>query len=408
MCINNEKLTFCTCSEKEVKASDNFDSEIYYTWLLTSYIGYKESRIRGKILMPSKDLGKGLTLDRILEILNSDLSYFDFDYHPKELDCFRIKNNLKYPFHQYFSVIYKNNLWQQGSNPAFVSLTKTIAQGRISREVTESKKTRNWLVSQEKLSIIQLFDKLLSEKDVTEQWQFITALANRFPKESFQKAINLCNANSKTEKIYGFRLMSQLYESEYNLKQIKSFLFKRVESENDKEIIETLIFSLTSNLSLLKDDEIKSLLSLKERGDNFKVVLMDELINYNHKLVIDFFVELCRDTNLGVKQKAIMNLSYEDDLDTPKVRKVLWENVENQNKKVRQYSIYGLALRKDNNIKSILEKELKYIDNDSSLILEAIEELGNKRMKPLLESKLEQLNNNKYLSKLLIDTIENI
>jgi hypothetical protein len=110
-----------------------------------------------------------------------------------------------------------------------------------------------------------------------------------------------------------------------------------------------------------------------------------------------------------VKQKAIINLSYENDLDTPQIRKVLWENVENQNKKVRQYSIYGLALRKDNNIKSILEKELQYIDNDDSLILEAIEELGDKKMKPLLESKLEQLDSdNKYLSKLLIDTIENI
>jgi hypothetical protein len=409
MCINNEKLTFCTCSEKEVKASDNYDSEIYYTWLLTSYIGYKKSRIRGKLLMPSNDLEKGLTVSRILEMLNSNLNYFDFNYHPKELDCLHIDNNLKHPFYQYFSVIYKNNLWQRGSNPAFVSLTKTIAQGRISKEVTEPEKTSNWLVSQEKLSVNQLFDKLLSEKNIKEQWRFITALVNRFPKESFQKAYNLCNTNSKTDKISGFRLMSKLYESEYNLEQIKSFLFKRVESENDKEIIETLIFSLTSNLSLLRDEEIKSLLSLKERGDNFKVVLMDELISYNHKLVIDFFLELCIDTNLGVKQKAIMNLSYEDDLDTPKIRKVLWENVENQNKKVRQYSIYGLALRKDNNIKSILEKELQYIDNDGSLILEAIEELGDKKMKPLLESKLEQLNSdNKYLSKLLIDTIENI
>lgn len=386
MCINNEKLTFCTCSEKEAKATDNYDSEIYYTWLLTSYVGYKESRVRGKILMPSEDLGKGLTLSRILEMLNSNLSYFDFDYHPKELDCLRIDNNLKHPFYQYFSVIYKNNLWQKGSNPAFVSLTKTIAQGRISREVIEPEKTSSWLVSQDKLSANQLFDKLLSEKNIKEQWRFITALVNRFPKESFQKAYNLCKANSKTNKIYGFRLMFKLYESEYNLEQIKSFLFKRVESENDKEIIETLIFTLTSNPSLLRDEEIKSLLSLKERGNQLKIILMDELISYNHKLVIDFFVELCRDTNLGVKQKAIMNLSYEEKLDTPKIRKALWENVESQNKNLRQYSIYGLALRKDNNIKSILEKELQYIDNDDSLILDAIEELGDEKMKPLLES----------------------
>lgn len=142
MCSNNEKLTFCTCSEKEDKASDNCDSEIHYTWRLTSYVGYKESRIRGKILMPSKDLGNGLTLSRILELLNSNFSYFDFDYHPKELDCLHIDNNLKHPFYQYFSVIYKNNLWQQGSNPAFVSLTKTIAQGSISKEVTEPKKDK--------------------------------------------------------------------------------------------------------------------------------------------------------------------------------------------------------------------------------------------------------------------------
>ena len=409
MCINSEKLTFCTCSEKQVKSSDNYESEIYYTWLLTSFIGYKKSKLIGKILMPSKDLGKGLTLHRILEMLNANLSYFDFDYHPKELDSFQIRNNLKHPFYEYFSVIYKDGFWQEGNNLAFVSLTKTIAEGKILKEVTEPEKTSNWIVSQNKLSMSQLFDKLLSEKDITNQWRFINALVNRFPKESFQKAYSLCRSNSKTDKIYGFRLMFKLYESEYNLEQIKSFLLKKIASENDKEILEILIFSLKSNLSLLKDEEIKSLLSLKERSDYFKIVLADELINYNHELIIDFFVELCRDKNLGVKQKAIINLSYKNDFNTPKVRKVLWENVENQNKEVKQHSIYGLALRKDHKIRSVLEKELQHLHNENSLILDAIEELGDKKMKPLLKSKLEQLNDDdKYLSELLIEVIESM
>ncbi|WP_422104034.1 hypothetical protein [Winogradskyella sp.] len=406
MCIKNEKLIFCTCSEKEDKTSDHYVKDIYYTWLLTSYIGYRKSRIRGKILMPSKDLGQGLTLTRILNMLNSDLSYFDFDYHPKELDCLHIDNGLKHPYYQYFSVIYKNNLWQQGRNPAFVSITKTIAQGRILREVSEPKKTNSWLVSQEKLSVSQLFDNLLSDNNDEEQRQFITALANRFPKASFQKALYLCNVNSIKDKISGFRLMAELYESEYNLEQIKSFLFDKLSSENEKEILEILLFALTSNLNVLGDKEIKSLLSLKERSDSFKLRLMDVFSGFNHPLVVDYFIEICRDNNWEVKEEAIMNLSHEYDWDTPEIRKVLWENAENQHKVLRQYAIYGLANRKDNKIKSILEKELQSIDNNDALILEAIEELGDLNMIPLLESKLEKIDKNKHLSKLLLKTIQ--
>jgi len=406
MCVNNEYLTFCTCSERDPKASDYYDTEIYYTWLLTRYIGRRESSRRGKILKPSEDLGKGLTLPTILGQLNSNSIYFDFDYHPNDLDCLSISNNLKHPFYEYFSLIYKNDIWQEGSNPAFVSSTKTIAHGKISRKVDEPEKTRKWLVSRDKLSLNQLFDKLLNEKNIQEQWRFITALVNRFPQESFDKALDLSQSNSKTHKIHGFRLMQELYESEYKLDQVKSFLFEKVESESDKEIIEILIYSLTSNPSLLRGEQIISLLSIKERGDNFKILLLDELLPYNHKLVIDFLLELCRDNNLGVQQKAIMELSCNDVLDSPKIRKELWLHVESKNKKISQYCIFGLALRRDYDIKPILEKEFQYIDNAGSLILKAIES-GKKKIKPHLQPILDGLiGDTKILSGLLIDLID--
>jgi len=405
MCINNEKLTFCTCSETQVKSSENYDSEIYFTWILTSYIGRKQSRIRGKMLMPSKDLGEGLTLNRILEMLNSGLSYFDFDYHPKELDCFHLSNNLEHTFYQYFSVIYKNNFWQEGRNQAFVSLTKTIAEGRILRGVAESEKTSNWLVSRDKLTVNELFDKLLSKKNNKEQRLFINALVNRFPNESYDKALYLCNLNPKIDKILGFELIGALYDSEHNFEQIKSFLFEKLKTENDKEILVKIVRSLTLKLDLLSDAEIANLISVKEKGNDLKIVLIDELKGCNHKNIIDFFIELGRDTNWGVKQKMIIDLSYEEDIDTPEIRKVLWENVENQNRKVRLHSIYGLAMRKDNNIKAILEKELQFITYDDSLILRAIKEIGDLNMIPSLELKLKKVSTNDDFARSIMSTI---
>lgn len=409
MCIKNTKLTFCSCTTEDNNIIPNDKNEIYYTWILTSYLGSKQTSLRGKILMPTNDLGNGLDLNNTIEMLNSGLNYFDFNYHPKENDCLHINNGCDYPEYQYFSVIFKNNTWQKGRNPVFTSITKTIAKGKISKETSQPTKGYKWLISKKQLSLSELLDKISSKDHFNQQHTIISELVKRFPKDSFNKAEDLCKSNSKTNKILGFRLLMQLYRSKYNTKALQPILFDKLRTEDDTEILKILIATLSINITSFSNEDIECLIALKAKDESIKPILMDVFINANHPSVIDFFIESCRDPNWKVKEYALIKLSHTKKWDSTEIRQVLWENVENQHIKLKHHSIYGLACRKDSNIKLLLEKELHNIDKNGTLILEAIEEFEDFTMVPLLESKLEQIQNtNKYVAKLLLQTIQKI
>ena len=124
MCNNVSKIKFCTCDIGEARLPN-----IYY-WTLSRFIGFRESDILGKLVIPSEDLGNNITTDIILNILNN-YQPFDFNYSPDESDTLNIFLSTIDVRHKYFSLIFKNGKWQVGRNPAFVSSTQEIATGTI-------------------------------------------------------------------------------------------------------------------------------------------------------------------------------------------------------------------------------------------------------------------------------------
>ena len=102
-----------------------------YTWILTQYLGENNRRLMGKILPPIRDLDNGITVDVILEQLNTNSESFDFDYISSERDCLNI--SIPHPTERlrYFSIIYLDGKWKEGQNDVFNSKTKVIAEGKI-------------------------------------------------------------------------------------------------------------------------------------------------------------------------------------------------------------------------------------------------------------------------------------
>ncbi len=77
MCQEKNKFIFCTCDG--ARETLNHSTELaHYTWTLTNYLGQKESLVRGKIVLPKRDLGNGLTIEYIVNQLNNNES-FDFE-----------------------------------------------------------------------------------------------------------------------------------------------------------------------------------------------------------------------------------------------------------------------------------------------------------------------------------------
>jgi hypothetical protein len=359
-------------------------------------------------MRPSSDLGNGLTEKIILEMLNSGQSYFDFEYEPKESDCLKITNGLEHPRYEYMSLIHKNGEWQKGSNPAFSSSIETIAKGRFLRSKEDSNATKKWLVSQRQLSEKELFQYLLSAKSHLEQEEYMTALIKRFPGQTYQNAQRLGTSNDPKDRILGIRIMTELSKSNYHVKLIRSYLHHKLASETDQEILETLIFSLTSDQPAFSDEDAKRLISVKDKGPRLKIVLMEELIAFDNEIILDFFVELGRDINWGVKKQAIKHISCAIDENTPKIRALLWENVGNEDKNIHQNAIYGLACRKDNKIKPVLVTALENSLHCDPIIIEACEVLGDLNMIPLLESHLNKAGTNRKCHRLLTNAIQAI
>lgn len=126
MCTPNTELQFCTCVEGDI-----YEAKDTYIWTLRSYVGSKESLIRGKIMKSTEDFENGISAENILSKLN-DGNIFDFDYTPQERDTlhisFNAKNRVEY---KYFSLIFRDGIWQKGRNPVFVSIEKNISKGEL-------------------------------------------------------------------------------------------------------------------------------------------------------------------------------------------------------------------------------------------------------------------------------------
>lgn len=126
MCTANNEIKFCTCAEGNIDEIKNI-----YIWTLNRYMSSKESRIRGIIMRPIEGFENGISTDGILSKLNMG-NIFDFEYTPQERDTLQIRFNAKHRVeYQYFSLIFKDKIWQKGRNPAFTSKEEKIAEGEV-------------------------------------------------------------------------------------------------------------------------------------------------------------------------------------------------------------------------------------------------------------------------------------
>ncbi len=81
-------------------------------------------------MRPSDQLDEYIHMQEIIKEMNTR-NCFDFDYSPQEEDTLHFDNGKKHPEYAYFSLIYRNNMWQEGNNPAFTSRKTQLAEGIV-------------------------------------------------------------------------------------------------------------------------------------------------------------------------------------------------------------------------------------------------------------------------------------
>lgn len=148
MCDYSDGIKFCSCDNEKIKFREpkvftkkngklieqenplNFDIPLQYIWTLFKFDGEKEITEIGRYIMPSNDLGNGLSADWIALNLNCK-NCFDFDYTPKEGDNLKIQQNII--LSPYLPFIYKNNQWVIDHHSPWSTETNNPSQTRKNR-----------------------------------------------------------------------------------------------------------------------------------------------------------------------------------------------------------------------------------------------------------------------------------
>lgn len=406
MCQANNRIIFCSCVDKNEDPSTD-ELTVYYTWDLVRYLGSRESKVRGKIMMPKKDLGNGITLDAIRDQLNSDVTTFDFDYEPSERDCLRLEISHPIERFRYFKLIFIDGQWTSGANDVFTSITEEIGRGNIKRNINSSLKDQWVTITKDTIEI--LFEKLLTTTDTKKQWDCIAELVQRKPEISFYKGHVLTTSNSYMERLVGTRIFVKLYDSDYEPEKVLNIFFDLLKSEEEEEIISLILSVISYDNKNFSDQQIEFLCKFKSYGDDVKYSLMDAFSELENEKVMDVFIQLSKDKNPEIRETAIFNLGHLTEVDITKIKEALWNSVQDKNKQVRHYAIEALSERKNEDIKDILLKELETIDGHGNLILDAIENLNDKSFIPHIELQIEKHKNTaNHLTKLLQSTLDHL
>ena len=409
MCKNTQHFIFCSCSmDSDSKENDEF---LYYSWHLSQYLGPKSSLRRGKIMKDENDLGNELTLDHILNQLNSGIISFDFKYSPKERDSLRI--SIPHPTKriQCFSVIFINNKWKAGSNNLFTSITKTLNRGKVKERLIDNQKNipvDHWLILKQE-SIETIYDRLLNLKlSNDEQRELITEIVVRNPDLVYNKSHELEASFYNNDRLIGILGLIHLYYSGYKRTKIFSQFLDILYIEKNNNIVSLLLSTLQDDNEKMTERDIDFIYELDRSDDEIKLSLMDAFMDLDYEKAIRTFIELCSDENLSIQQSAIFNLGAIHTVNNQDIRDVLWSKCSNKNQELRYNAILGLASRQDKRVVDILLKELENIDNKGLTLLEAIEELEDSRFIPILKRKSLEIEEKSSIFKWINHTINHL
>jgi hypothetical protein len=138
MCDKIYDFKLCTCIDKPAihnkKSRRNKNKEKQadvYKWTLLRYVETVHSGEMGRVIMPSKDIGEGLTEEFVLEKLNT-ANCFDFNYTPQDRDSLKIQLNDRWD--KYLAFGYENGKWTIGASfDAFNDVLKDIGKGELKK-----------------------------------------------------------------------------------------------------------------------------------------------------------------------------------------------------------------------------------------------------------------------------------
>jgi hypothetical protein len=235
----------------------------------------------------------------------------------------------------------------------------------------------------------KLFLRLLNNKSDKTYWDNISELRSRPKKSVFQKCHDLINSEIPKERMIGIDVLAQLGITPrpfYN-ETIKLY-FDILPNEMDYKVLKALFYAIGHNNDNLNQKQINKLIAFKTSEDNaVRQGLVSSLLGVDNNQAIDTLIDLSNDTVSSIRNWATFGIGSQIETNSDKIKKALWNRINDKNQDTKLEAIVGLAHRKEMNVKEVIKQELTR-GEFGTLLFEAIELLDCVEFIPLLKNNL--------------------
>lgn len=257
----------------------------------------------------------------------------------------------------------------------------------------------------------KLFQRLLENRTQRTYWENISELRKRVNQEVYDLSTELAKSDNDSEKIIGIDVLAQLgFNPRFNKSQTVKLYFELLENHQSPKVLYSILHAIGHNNEDLKSNQISKLAEFKNhRYSSVRYSLVHSLSGVESELAINTLIELSKDKNIEIRDWATFAIGSQIETNNTEIINALWERIQDEDEKTRHEAIAGLSKRRDSRVKEILKKELENINDHGSLILESIEDYGDKDFIPLLEKQIEtNKKTNQVNGEWLLDSLETL
>jgi hypothetical protein len=237
----------------------------------------------------------------------------------------------------------------------------------------------------------KLFLRLINNRSERTYWENIRELRSRANENIFKHCIRLTKSSNQKERIIAIDVLAQLGLTPRPFyKESKKIFFDFLKKEKNLKVLFSVLYAIGHNNDKLTSQEVAIICSFqKSKDEGIREGLVSALLSVDNKLAIETLINLTSDKAAHIRDWATFGIGTQIDKDNKIIREALRKRVDDKNQETKLEAIVGLAKRKDNRVKEIIERELMNGEY-GTLLFEAIEELKEKDFLPLLRRNLKK------------------
>ncbi len=237
----------------------------------------------------------------------------------------------------------------------------------------------------------KLFFRLINNKSDKTYWDNVRELRSRANENIFKSCIKLTKSSIPKERIIAIDILAQLGLTPRPFdKESKKVFFDFLKKEKNLKVLFSTLYAIGHNNDKLTSQDVELICSFqKSKNEGIRESLVSALLSVDTRLAIETLINLTNDKAAHIRDWATFGIGTQIDRDNKIIRGALWKRVDDKNQETKLEAILGLAKRKDNRVKEIIEREL--MNGEYGILLfEAIEELKDKDFIPFLEQNLKK------------------